>query len=103
EQALFRMAGHDGGTGFAAREHVAERIEAQAALRFLDVGAVALEALLGEHRPDLRLEELGGGGRDGRGLRFPGLARPSCKEHDPNGPGKSYRLASHQLSPRWNE
>src|SRR5207237_6695480 len=32
EQALLGMAGYDGGAGFAAGEHVAERIEAQATL-----------------------------------------------------------------------
>ena len=56
------MSGHDDGTDLAAFKDVGLGVEAQAG--FLLLGSVALEAVLGQDRPDFLLEELElGGGR----------------------------------------
>ena len=51
------MTGHHGGTGVAALQRRLARVEQQPALDLLGVGAVAGITLVGEHGPDLVLEE----------------------------------------------
>jgi hypothetical protein len=60
DQALVRLPGDEGRAEVAAGEQPGQRVHAQVAA--LLVGAVALEAVLGQDRPDFRLKELGRGG-----------------------------------------
>ena len=68
QQALVRLAGHDGRSGVAAGQQAQARIEAQATL--LLVGTVAFVARVCQQRPDLFLEEFQiGSGRPSSGRR----------------------------------
>src|SRR5262249_51327269 len=80
EEAFFRMAGDNRGTSFAAREHTAERVEAQLTFRLLEIGTVAFEAVLDEEGAYLRLEEFGRRRGDGRGLFLTGVGRAHTQE-----------------------
>ena len=57
EQAVVGFAGHDRGAGDATLGPAVTRVEAQAALQFFRVVAVAFVALLDEHGPDAALEK----------------------------------------------
>jgi hypothetical protein len=69
EQTLLRIAGDDGRAAVPARAQALARIQAQAALQLLRLGAVALVAALHEHGADALFEELRSvfiGGSDSR-------------------------------------
>ena len=57
QQAGFRLSGNNGRTAVPARDETRARVEAETALKFLSRGAVALVAMLHQHRPDPLLEK----------------------------------------------
>ena len=103
QQALLRVAGDDDGAGLAAVHHAGLRVEPQVALVLL--GAVAWIAVLGQERPDGRLEELDGGGVGlGRLCRRVAAGRSRCRRdvgrgHHPREPAE-VRSAPKQASDR---
>ena len=57
QQALRRIAGHHGGSGFTAFADAVLRVERQPSLRFSRLRRMTLVAVLHQHRTDLRLEK----------------------------------------------
>ena len=62
QQAIGRLTGHDGGAIGAGRQRRIFAIEPQIRLPRCAVGAMALEAIVGQYGTDLALKIDGGGG-----------------------------------------
>ena len=58
EEALVRLAGHDGRAGVTAAKNRLAAVQAQTGLQLLRLAAVTLKAALGEKRTDALLEEV---------------------------------------------
>ena len=82
QQALLRVAADDRRTGDSALQDRFERVHAQFALAGARIGTVAAEALLGQDRTDLVLEERGGRRWRGRILGDGAAREDAGDRHD---------------------
>jgi hypothetical protein len=57
EKTRLGLSGNNGRAGITPRDKTSARVQAETALKFLSRGAMALVAMLHQHRPDPLLEK----------------------------------------------